>query len=94
MGFVRRADITLEATFTDAGGAEIFRAVQSQREIRMTLRPDQRWPDVVRRGQSVDLEMNLGDTLYRLTGRVRFRRLNVAVILGQMERVSVARMAP
>lgn len=84
VGFVRASEIAFTVEMHDADGLEQFRAIQSERELRMTLGTGDRWPDEVRRGRSIDVEMSLGGALYRLTGRVRFRRLNVAVIQGTM----------
>ena len=85
-GYVQTGEIIFEATFRDDDWFPVFRAVQAQREIRLTTARGTTWPEDVRRGRIVDLEMVLGDELYRLRGRVRFRRLNVLVVSGQMER--------
>lgn len=71
-------------TSWDPAGLEKFRAVGTQREVRMTLAPGQRWPDTMRRGQAVDFDFIFGDERRRFAGRVRFRRLNVAVLDGTL----------
>ena len=75
--------VEFEVEMHDNDGVEQFRAVQMEREVRLTLAKGQRWPDTLKRGRSVDFEMGLGGTIYRMTGRVRFRRMHVAVIQGR-----------
>lgn len=78
-------EVSFEVEFHDPNGRDLFRAVQMQREMRFTLAEGQRWPDSMKRGRSIDIEINLGDRLYRLSGKVRFRRLNVAVVQGEIK---------
>lgn len=75
----------MTSTWWDAEGHETLRLVQNEREVRVTLRPGERFPDDFKRGRAVELEMNAGDR-YLLKGRVKFRRLNVAILIGRLER--------
>jgi hypothetical protein len=69
---LKDVEATFDFTPTDAGlqiMEGIIRGVEDRREIRIDLRRDQRWPDTVKRGAIMDLDIHG----HRYRGPVRYR---------------------
>lgn len=74
---LRSATIDLDLDMTEAG-VESLLGHNPPREVIVTLQPGQRWPDDVKRGRNVTLQI-MDRTL---RGNVRYRRMHRLVIDG------------
>jgi len=74
---LRSGSVSFDVTMTPADLRAIDAALPTpSRMIRINLAAGQRWPDNVKRGRPVSLDIQG----MRLIGKVRFRRLNTVVI--------------